>query len=137
MHAVSLVFIGRTNIALASYMYARKCYRWPWYDRTGNLPVKSEYIVPLLVSASEAKQNILHAEFLFLGGLISSLIVRSMGLGLIVLRFFIVLFKFPFIVAVEGGMCFCMASKVIPGIPKSWSLQITFVIIDVVGEIMY
>jgi hypothetical protein len=85
-------------------------------DRTGNLPVKSLYIVPVVWSANATKQNTSHFAAWSCGGLLSKFVLSSL---LVVRRFLMVLFICPLIVAVDVGRCFLIISSVNPGKPSS------------------
>ena len=108
-------------IAFKSYIYARNIYWLPLYDRIGNFPVRSVYIVRYFASANAEKQNTSHFAIVSCDGAIS--VSGSCWIGvlsfLVDLTFFGILCIWPLIVADDGVIYFVTASFVRPGIPNN------------------
>ena len=119
--ADSLDFMGRTMIAFKSYIYARNIYWLPLYDRIGNFPVRSVYIVRSFASANVGKQNTSHFSVVSCVGVVSVSGLCCIGVlsFLVDLTFLGILCIWPLTVADDGGRYFVTASFVRPGIPNN------------------
>ncbi len=108
-------------------------------DRTGKAPVRSVYMVPVLASASTAKQNISCMLHTSCWGIIRSTSARTATLTCWTLRMEAVLdwylHMWPLLVAVEQGRLLLMNAGVRPGMVESSVLMASARIrVDAGGE---
>ena len=133
-----LLLSGLTSITLLSYLYNIKRYFMSVCDVTGNFPIKSVYMQPVvgLMLPNAANTSLILSSCCRNRSVVMSLCyfdLLSIVHCFIFVHwiFFLVQSKCPNVLAVDFGKCFLMAVGLTPG--KEWKLLLFVALIQVCG----